>query len=1038
MKKTSCQFFAGVIILLALVLSGCSNGLWMFKDDQSATDSLDEDSQSETSEISADESETELDDPSNGVETSSQDDTISVAQGDATSPSVGSVAENNEDIPALMTSPKAVKGYLQKGPFMANASVIISELNEKLEATDHVYLFTVEDDLGYFETSKIVSAPFIEIVGEGIYFNEVSGRFSDSNATLRALVEVKDNMNMMVNVLTTLSTYRLKYLFNNPAEVTVDTEGSLFANAKKQTEIEVLKNVFGVKDLDITHFDKMDLFAEGKSHGILLAASAVLQGSDTASSLTALLNQIAIDMSDGKLDSVATKNKITANQKKILPAQIRENLLKKYEKVMGKSFSITEFEDFLDSDGDGDVNKNDLKAPTVKKVFPLDNSLDVALNTTIQVTFSEPLDNESLDQDSFMLSIEGDAVSGSLSYDPESQTATFKPNDNLEINKTYIATLSEDIRDMAGNALNPYNFSFLTADTIAPVVKQTSPLANTAGVEVNAQIIATFDDLMTENTLDQETFVLTKDGVVIKSDVSYDAITRQAVLTPVKTLDMNSEYRATLGTNVTDASGNPMAQEYSWSFKTIDLVPERQRVIGLYSYMNTDMGDFDGDGITEIMTGDPTARNPSVDSQGITGRGGVGISYNATMQQCDDHYDYDAFNSRECQDLFTQCLSEEPDCVEIAPEEEECVFKTEEECMALLPEQCQPQKQTECREISKTQTQYGAEQNSYFGMKVAVVGDVNNDGASDYVVLSGSGWLQLFSGLDNALIKSINNAQNHFYESKKFSVVNTIGDIDQDGVKDLMADFGSVPTVGSSQTLLLFSGKNLALIGKIVNTLGSYSSIGSGGDLDHDGHDDFYIANSRGEQDSEGAVHVYSGKTKTILYKINGNSRKKNMGLQVIAFKEKSTDTESSLLVLSRLDHKKQQGFKTAVLTQYIGAQGVVGWEDVIESEVPVTEPQNGHGFGFPVKVFDVGDVNLDEYNDLVISKPYWASGRTTNIGMISVISGKDKSRLYDVIGDQQSGMFGVGALGGFDWNNDGLMDFAVMDHNHVYIYVSR
>jgi len=99
----------------------------------------------------------------------------------------------------------------------------------------------------------------------------------------------------------------------------------------------------------------------------------------------------------------------------------------------------------------------DTTPPTVSSVSPVADATGVARGTTVSVTFSEAMDESTITTSSFTL----DSVSGSVSYDSGTYTATFTPGANLSYSATYTATLSTAITDAAGNPLaSAYSWSF--------------------------------------------------------------------------------------------------------------------------------------------------------------------------------------------------------------------------------------------------------------------------------------------------------------------------------------------------------------------------------------------------------------------------------------------------------------------------------------------------------------------------------------------------------------------------------------------------
>ncbi|GAF73151.1 unnamed protein product, partial [marine sediment metagenome] len=94
----------------------------------------------------------------------------------------------------------------------------------------------------------------------------------------------------------------------------------------------------------------------------------------------------------------------------------------------------------------------DTTPPTVSSVSPEDSATDVRVDTVVTATFSEAMDSTTITTDSFTLA--GSAVSGTVTYNPATYTATFTPDTNLDYNHTYTATLSTAITDLAGNSLD--------------------------------------------------------------------------------------------------------------------------------------------------------------------------------------------------------------------------------------------------------------------------------------------------------------------------------------------------------------------------------------------------------------------------------------------------------------------------------------------------------------------------------------------------------------------------------------------------------
>jgi hypothetical protein len=105
----------------------------------------------------------------------------------------------------------------------------------------------------------------------------------------------------------------------------------------------------------------------------------------------------------------------------------------------------------------------DATAPTVSSTSPTSGATGVAVTTTVTATFSEAMAASTITTSSFTLKAGTTPVSGSVSYNSGTHTATFTPSANLAGGTTYTATLSTAITDAVGNPLAAdYLWSFTT------------------------------------------------------------------------------------------------------------------------------------------------------------------------------------------------------------------------------------------------------------------------------------------------------------------------------------------------------------------------------------------------------------------------------------------------------------------------------------------------------------------------------------------------------------------------------------------------
>ena len=104
--------------------------------------------------------------------------------------------------------------------------------------------------------------------------------------------------------------------------------------------------------------------------------------------------------------------------------------------------------------------------PTITSTTPLSGASGVPVNSTVNATFSEPMDPSTLSATTFTVAQSGvPALTGTYAYDPASNIATFKPTSNLAPSTTYTATITSGASDLTGLALvpgstpNPWSFT---------------------------------------------------------------------------------------------------------------------------------------------------------------------------------------------------------------------------------------------------------------------------------------------------------------------------------------------------------------------------------------------------------------------------------------------------------------------------------------------------------------------------------------------------------------------------------------------------
>jgi hypothetical protein len=113
-----------------------------------------------------------------------------------------------------------------------------------------------------------------------------------------------------------------------------------------------------------------------------------------------------------------------------------------------------------------------------------------------------------------------------------------------------------------------------TIDVTPPTVTSTVPADGASGVAVGTTVRATFSEAMAAASVTGSTFTLadtSNGGASVAASVSYDATSHVATLTPSAPLATLHDFTATIqggSGGVTDAAGNAMTADVTWSFTT--------------------------------------------------------------------------------------------------------------------------------------------------------------------------------------------------------------------------------------------------------------------------------------------------------------------------------------------------------------------------------------------------------------------------------------------------------------------------------------
>lgn len=218
-----------------------------------------------------------------------------------------------------------VMGSAQKGPFINGSSVMIYDLDTDFKPTGRTFQVNT-DAKGHFELSGLkLSSDYVQMVADGFYYNEVSGDLSDERLMLKAFVNLTGKSEININVLTNLEYERIRYL--------MASQSLSYQSARSQSQNEILK-IFNMESLQVGDAESLDIAKSGEGDGVLLAVSAILQGSRSTAEVSKLQADMITDMKeDGILNDTIIQSSLISHSRELNLNNIKDNVINKYKEL---------------------------------------------------------------------------------------------------------------------------------------------------------------------------------------------------------------------------------------------------------------------------------------------------------------------------------------------------------------------------------------------------------------------------------------------------------------------------------------------------------------------------------------------------------------------------------------------------------------------------------------------------------------------------------------------------------------------------------
>ncbi|MFN7926840.1 MAG: FG-GAP-like repeat-containing protein [Blastocatellia bacterium] len=324
----------------------------------------------------------------------------------------------------------------------------------------------------------------------------------------------------------------------------------------------------------------------------------------------------------------------------------------------------------------------------------------------------------------------------------------------------------------------------------------------------------------------------------------------------------------------------------------------------------------------------------------------------------------------------------------------------------------------------------GENKNDQFGWVARSIGDVDGDKVKDFVTSAPTfqvnqqpaGRIYIYSGKSGKLLWQQTGQGN----DNLGQVIEGAGDVNHDGIPDVIAG------APGGNKAYVYSGKD----GKVLLTLtGKDASESFGapanraGDQNGDGYDDVVVG-APGNGQSIGKVYVFSGKDGTVLFTFLGAQAGDGFGSTVAGYKKGD-------LAFISIGAPTAGPRRTGQVYVYAGLTKT--------PKFTIDSDETGARLGMMFQSL-VGDVNKDNVPDIYASD--WANAaKGPSTGRIYVHSGADGKRLYTLTGEAAGDGFGIGTADVGDVNKDGYDDLLIGAWQHasaapsggrVYLYSGK
>ncbi|MEK7414838.1 MAG: Ig-like domain-containing protein, partial [Planctomycetota bacterium] len=219
---------------------------------------------------------------------------------------------------------------------------------------------------------------------------------------------------------------------------------------------------------------------------------------------------------------------------------------------------------------------SDTVSPTIT-MTPIHGATNVPFNTSIVLTFSEPINPNTVNAATVLVMSQGEVRAGTITFGQQNTFAVFTPASPFFPTASATVTVLGQVTDTAGNLLQGTGgvgtsvmATFTTssvADRLPPVVLQVLPVNAATGISTRTTITATFSESVNPNTITPTTFQVTSGGTPIAGSYLFTNLNQTVTFIPTAPLPPVATVNISIS-QISDVVGNVMVLPFTSSFQT--------------------------------------------------------------------------------------------------------------------------------------------------------------------------------------------------------------------------------------------------------------------------------------------------------------------------------------------------------------------------------------------------------------------------------------------------------------------------------------